>query len=115
MIRDHHDRIVQGLRDREPVQQIATAVGCTRQGLDLYIATAGLTPLRDEARAWHEQQAVQRAMERARAAKADRQANQNRQRCRQIHTVFGSQRTAGRQIGDGVGVDQNRVANRQRT
>ena len=74
MIRDHHDRIVQGLRDREPVQQIATAVGCTRQGLDLYIATAGLTPLRDEARAWREQQGVQRAIERARAAQTDRRA-----------------------------------------
>lgn len=74
MIRDHHDRIVQGLRDREPVQQIATAVGCTRQGLDLYIATAGLTPLRDEARAWREQQGVQRAIERGKAAETERRA-----------------------------------------
>ena len=102
MIRDHHDRIVQGLRDREPVQQIATAVGCTRQGLDLYIATAGLTPLRDEARAWHEQQAVQRAMERARAAKADRQARMeaNERPDGKSVTVWGGIKTAW-QIANG--------------
>lgn len=69
MIRDYHAWIDQALDDDMTVQDIAAHIGCTRQGIEQYIRTHGLTPARVAAQERH---AARLEVERtARAANRD--------------------------------------------